>query len=179
VRRDDRDRESGTWRMSASATPGQLSVPRIAESSITSLRGFRFTKGGREDYDGFTSPSSSQRSMCFGRGLSSASTVLAIRQVFACRREETRSSRFRNGPGGGGSRRGLRYLNRHDFELPPKPGDLRAGLPPRPVRPVTLHARASCQGQRAGGSANRRAITAVLRATRGTLSEWRRLLSCP
>ena len=27
------------------------SVPRISEWSTTSLRSFRFTKGGREDYD--------------------------------------------------------------------------------------------------------------------------------
>ena len=34
---------------------GLASLPRVSEWSIASLRGFRFTKGGREDYDVYES----------------------------------------------------------------------------------------------------------------------------
>jgi hypothetical protein len=172
VRRNDRDRESGTWRMSASATPGQLPVPRISESSITSLRGFRFTKGGREDYDVFTSPRSSQRSMCFGRGLSSASTVLAVRQLFGVSEKRRDHPGSATDPAAAG-----RDAGSAPFELPPKPGDLRAGLRHGPYdRSPCMDKRAARASEQAG---QRTGITAVLRATNKTLSEWRRLLSCP
>jgi hypothetical protein len=124
----------------------------------------------------FKSPSSSQRSMCFGRGPSSALTVPTVRQPFACGREETRSSRSRIG---GAPRRGFVYGSRHGFGLPLKPSDLQARLTQEPARRLSLHALASCRGQRARGSANRKAVTAVLRTTNKTLSQLRRLLSCP
>jgi hypothetical protein len=60
-------------------------------------------------------------------------------------------------------------LPEHCFGLPPKPGDLQAGLTPRPARPLSPHAPASYQDRRARESANRGAITAVLRAIIKTL----------
>ena len=71
--------------------------------------------------------------------------------------------------GDGRSIRGFPYRNSHGFGLPPKPRCLQARLTRRPARPLSRHAPASCQRQRAGGPANRRAITAVLRATNKTL----------
>ena len=94
----------------------------------------------------FKSPTSSQRSMCFGHGLGSASTVLAVRQPFACQREETRSSRSRIAVGGGRSGRGFPHFNCRGFGLRPKPGDRQASLTRRPALPLSLHAPASCQG---------------------------------
>ena len=93
--------------------------------------------------------------MCFGRALYSASTVPAVKEPFAREREETRSFRSRSGAGSGGLRLGFAYLNSHGAGLPPKPRDLQARLTRRPTRPLSLHARASCKGQIARGSANR------------------------
>ena len=119
-----------------------------------------------------------KRSMCFSRALYSASTVPAVKEPFAREREETRSFRSRSGAGSGGLRLGFAYLNSHGAGLPPEPRDLQARLTRRPRDEVSLHARASCKGQIARGSANRRAITAVLGATNKTLFQCRRLLSC-
>jgi hypothetical protein len=98
-----------------------------------------------EDYD-VQSPTSSQRSMCFGRGLGSASTVLTVRQLSACQREETRSTRSRIAAGGGRSGRGFPHFDCCGFGLRPKPSDRQASLTRRRALPLSLHAPASCQG---------------------------------
>jgi hypothetical protein len=98
------------------------------------------------------------------------STAPAVRQPFACQREEARSSRSRIGGGGGRSRRGFAYQ---------QPRIWAAAQPSEPASQANATARATappaCTGELpgpgAGGSANRRAITAVLRVTNRRFSQ--------